>query len=292
MPEVNEVEEVFSPVRIEIGKFSDAALAEELQRRNFRVNLEKKTGEGEVTIPEVRDKDILKFAIASDWHLCSRFQQLTHLRTFYKYAKKQKCKFVLMPGDMVEGSHKMHRDAAFYQFVHGADAQIDYAIQHAPDDLKTYAINGNHDYSHFNDAGVNVVKRVSERRQDIEFIGDLGATVHLGPLSAYLWHPMGGASYARSYKIQKWVEQRPPDNRPDLVFGGHIHVTAHVPNYAGVEAFLVGCFQAQTPFINRLALTPNVGGLILEVATNEDGKVHRIRTEWVHFPEWIRDDYS
>lgn len=284
------IEEATAPTNV--TKLSDQELAAELQRRGNRVLIEKKTGEGEVVIPEVKDKDVFTFAVASDWHLCSRFQQLTHLRSFYRYAKKRKAAFMLMPGDIVEGSHKMHRDAAFYQFVHGADAQIDYAIKHAPDDLKTYCINGNHDYSHFNDAGVSVGKRVAAARDNIEFIGDLGASVHLGPLTAYLWHPMGGASYARSYKIQKWVEQRPPEHRPDLLFGGHIHILGHVPNYSGVEAFLVGCFQAQTPFINRLALTPNVGGLILEVATNDKGRIHRIRTEWVHFNDWIVDDYS
>ena len=42
---------------------------------------------------------------------------------------------------------------------------------------------------------------------------ELGGAVHLGALDAYLWHPMGGGSYARSYKIQKWVEQRPPGHR-------------------------------------------------------------------------------
>jgi hypothetical protein len=159
-----------------LGKLGDQDIAEELQRRGYRVNLEKRTGEGEVTIPEVRDKTRFRFAVASDWHLCSRFQQLTHLRTFFKYAKRQRCEFVLMPGDIVEGSHKMHRDAAYYQFVHGADAQIDYAIQNCPDNLKIYGITGNHDYSHFNDAGVNVGKRVAAAVDNFEFIGDLGAT--------------------------------------------------------------------------------------------------------------------
>lgn len=290
---MSEVAEVFEApsTTVDVKKASEEELAAEFQRRGFRVNIEKKTGEGQVVIPEVRDADTLRFAVASDWHLCSRFQQLTHLRSFYKHARKRKCKFVLMPGDIVEGSHKMHRDAAFYQFVHGADAQIDYAIANAPDDLKTYAINGNHDYSHFNDAGVNVAKRVSERRDDIEFIGDLGATVHLGPISAYLWHPMGGGGYARSYKLQNWVRDRPLGHRPELLFSGHVHTLCHIPAYGGVEAFQVGCFQAQTPFINRLALTPSVGGLIIDIGLNDEGKIGRIQTEWVHFDDWIVDDY-
>ncbi len=258
----------------------------------MQVRLKKKTGEGEVRIPEVVDKDVIKFAIASDPHLGSHFQQLTHLRTFYAYAKKQGAKFVLNPGDFVEGSHRMHKDAAFYQFVHGAEAQVDYAVSHYPDDLPTYGISGNHDFSFWNDAGVNVVKQIADRRQDITHIGDLGATVHLGPLNAYLWHPMGGASYARSYKLQKWIEQRPVEHRPTFVFGGHIHIAAHLPAYGGVEGFFSGCFQAQTPFINRLALNPDVCGLILEVGLNAKGKLHRLRTEWVQFPSWKRDDWK
>lgn len=285
-------DEAYPKNRIE--KASEQDLIEELQKRGQRVILEKRVGEGEVSIPEVADKDRFKFAVASDFHLASRYQQLGALRRFYSYSKKSKAQFVLCPGDLVEGSHKMHRDAAFYQFVHGADAQAEYATKVIPDvGLKTWAVSGNHDMSHFNDSGSNIVKRVAAERDDIEHAGDYGALIHMGPLSFYLWHPRGGTAYAKSYKSQKFIDELQPESRPHVLFAGHFHQANHTPQYGGVEAFLVPCFQSLTPYIKTLGKSPTVGGLILEVGLNDNGQLHRIRTEWVLTPasEWKRDDY-
>lgn len=278
-----------------IGKMTDQDLAAELQRSGNIVRLEKQVGGGESSIPEVADKHTFKFAVASDAHLGARNQQLTLLRRFYKYAKKQKCKFVLNPGDFVEGSHKMHRDAAFGMHVHGADAQVDYVVEHYPDDLPTYGITGNHDLSHYNDGGVNVLRAISEYREDITHVGDNGAMLHMSELDVYLWHPKGGTAYARSYKPQRFIDELHPDSRPDILLTGHFHVPNHTPGQGGVEAFMCPCFKAifGDLYIKSLGKSPVVGGLILDVGLNDAGKIQRIKTEWlISEPDkWIRDDY-
>jgi len=103
-------------------------------------------------------------------------------------------------------------------------------------------------------------------------------------------HGAGGASYARSYKLQKIIEQLAPEQKPHMLFLGHYHIQAHIPAYRNVEGYLIGCFQAQTPFLTRLGLQPTIGGLIVEVITDETG-IKSVKTEWIPFYVQKKNDF-
>ena len=68
-----------------------------------------------------------RFAVISCTQLGSRFQQLTFLKNFYKYIENQGIKVVLHCGDFVDGE-KMYRGHEYELFLHGCEAQKDYAI--------------------------------------------------------------------------------------------------------------------------------------------------------------------
>jgi len=86
------------------------------------------------------------------------------------------------------------------------------------------------------------------------------------------------------------VEQLAPEVKPHMLFVGHWHVQCHVPAYRNVEAFSMGCFQSQTPFLTRLGLSPNMGGLIVEIRVNETGLLG-ITTEWIPFYVPVQNDF-
>lgn len=74
----------------------------------------------------------------------------------------------------------------------------------------------------------------------------------------------------------------------------HYHVTNILPGYRNVYGILPGCFQAQTPFLRRLGLQPDIGGMIMEVKLSDmdvENGITTCRIEWVPFPRIIRDDY-
>ena len=276
-----------------LDKADDGFLIEELQKRGHRVILEpKEGGEGSMRLPvDFDEHQKMKIAVISDTHLGSKWQQLSAYEHFMQEAADEKVELVLHCGDMLDGSYKMHRDMPMHVFKHGLDEQVEYAIETIPDvGIDTYVINGNHDWSFFNDLGANPIKNIAANRKDVHHAGDLGAYVNLGPLTAYIWHPPGGGAYARSYKLQKWVEQQEPTNLPDLVFGGHFHVYNHLGRYGGVESFLVPCFQGQTPYIRRLGLNPVIGGLILELGIQDDGTLVRVKVDKREYDP-VLDDY-
>lgn len=248
--------------------------------RTFKVNMKRWSGRK------------FRFGVVSCTHLGSRYQQLTALRQFYRMCAQRKIDTVFHCGDLVDGTEKMHRGMVYEIFVHGADAQTQYAIDNYPRHrgMTTRIISGNHDQSFLKDAGVNIVKNVCKERDDMVFLGDDMAYVQLGNINIGLMHGRGGVAYARSYKGQKIVEQLAPENKPHLLFIGHYHVPCIIPGYRNVELVQMSCFQSQTPYLVGKGLFPFVAGLIV-TAQEDDKGLAKVTYEWIPFYEHIKDDY-
>ncbi len=237
-----------------------------------------------------KKKGTVKFGIASDTHFGHKHQQLTHLEDFCQQARDFGVAFMLHGGDVVDGQN-MHRDQQFELFKHGVDSQANYTIEHLPNlGVPWYAIGGNHDGSGWNDVGANVLRNVADARSDFNFLGAPIATFHYGNLAIRLMHPDGGLAYARSYKLQKIVEQMPPDDKPDILLCGHWHVANHLAGYRNVEAFCVPCFQSQTAYLSRKGLAPVIGGILFEADFGESGLMN-LTTKWVLYRTPIVADY-
>lgn len=238
----------------------------------------------------------MRFAVISCTQIGSKYQQLTHLRSFYQYIQELGIKLVLNAGDVVDGIN-VYSGHEYELFLHGEKAQADYCVEHYPrmeNGGKTLMIAGNHDYSFMKEAGVDILDNIARRRDDIEYLGAYGAYPKTDLLTIYLQHGGGGGAYARSYKMQKNIEQMAPEAKPDLYFLGHYHCTCALPHYRNVAAFMIGCFQSQTPFLRRIGLYPEVGGLIVDITVNEKTRqqtLAKINWTWVPFYIPVDNDY-
>jgi hypothetical protein len=274
--------------------FDDQDLIFALESRGFTITRDTAT-ERTLTLSD-QPEGRVRFAICSDTHLGHRKQQLTYLHDFYAKAREWRAEFMLHGGDLVDGQN-MHRDQQYELFRHGVESQARYAVDNLPvlrsgrkSVLPTFAIGGNHDGSGWNDAGANVLGRVADKRDDFNFLGAPVATFHYGPLRIRLVHPDGGVSYARSYRLQKSVEQLPADDKPHMMLFGHWHVASHLPAYRNVEAFQVPCFQAQTAYMARKMLAPVIGGILFEAEYDKSG-LRDLTTHWVIYRTPLPEDY-
>ena len=276
---------------ITLDKMKTDELINALQDRGYFASKIPPTDSGRVFKPDLSrwNGKELRFAVISCTHLGSRYQQITYLHDFYKLAKREHCEFVIHAGDLVEGE-RVYRSQEYEIFLHGADEQVAYAVANYPKGLTTYMINGNHNLSFYSTAGINVGKAVAKERDDMIFIGDYYATLDVNGLKMAVMHGAQGASYARSYKLQKIVEQLSSENKPHFLFLGHYHISAYLPQYRNVESFMVGCFQAQTPFLARLGLQPVIGGWIFAVKQDESG-LSSVKVNHIPFYKPIRDDF-
>lgn len=291
------------PAEVAEPEFDPAAALKQLEALGYELNKRQTITDRAFTVDTRRFAgDVVKIGVVSDTHLCSRHQQLTHLKTLYQRFYDEGIDTVLHAGDLVEGI-RMYRGWELEVLHHGCDEQAAYAVEHYPSHpgMKTYLISGNHDASFRTNGGVNIVKRVCNRREDMIFLGDSGAYLDLpGGMKVYLQHGAKGVPYARSFRLQKAAENFPQNTfndrnrRPDLYIVGHYHVTATLPDYQNIFSMKPGCFQSQTEFLRRLGLCPDVGGWILEYKLNPDCggfDLAEISAKWIPFRETIPNDY-
>jgi predicted phosphodiesterase len=236
--------------------------------------------------------DEYKIGIVSDTHLGSRFQQLTHLHTFYKMCQEEGIDTIFHCGDIIDGE-RVYKGHEYERFLHGADAQLEYARDNYPQEpgVRTVFIGGNHDESLWKLAGMDIGKRLSAMRKDMVYKGFNGAYFSINNIKKFIYihHGRGGVAYARSYKIQKLIEQLSADQKPQFMFEGHFHCSCWLPNYQDVSIWQMPCFQTQTPYLKARGLRPEVGGLILEFKITDKPVV--LRSEFIPFYKSIQDDF-
>lgn len=269
----------------------DKDLLEELGRRGY-TSVKRGLPKVDATyhLPELLEP--IEIGIISDPHLCNKHQQITHLNRFYDLCYDRGIQVMLNCGDIVDGNGKVYRGQVYDLHTHGSDAQVDYAVKVYPKrkGMITYVIGGNHDESWYKSEGTQVLKRISDKRDDLLYLGMYGAHLKLGDIRIYMLHSDGGVAYARGYKLQKIIEQMSPQAKPHILFAGHWHVANHLPMYRNVEGFSVGCFQSQTNYLRRKGLYPTVSGLIVKIYPDEKG-LQGIDTHWEYYHIPIEHDY-
>lgn len=277
----------------DLSEVKTAKLLESLKSRGYFVSKVPPTVSGKIFKADTKKLAgrTYRFAVLSCTQIGSKYQQMTHLHSFYKLCKKRGIDLVLHCGDLVDGS-KVYRGQEYELFLHGADQQRDYVIKNYPkiEGINTKVILGNHDESFWKTDGYNIVRAICDQREDMDYLGDYLAFITIDKIKIALMHGAGGVAYARSYKVQKIIEQLAPEVKPHMLFIGHWHVQAHIPAYRNVEGISIGCFQSQTPFLTRLGLSPNIGGLVVEMRVDDNGLLG-FKTEWIPYYAPIKDDY-
>jgi predicted phosphodiesterase len=238
------------------------------------------------------DGQSFKIGVVSDTHLCSKYQQLSFLWDTYQYFHSVGIDTVVHAGDLSAGNGKVYRGQQFELAVLGAKHQRDYIRDRYPyiPGITTYVISGNHDLSYLMSEGLDLIEWVAQDRPDIKYLGQYGATVNIHGIKIYLHHGDGGVPYARSYKLQKMIEQLSPQIKPNIFIGGHYHITCTLKMYRNVYGMFAGCFESQTPYLVRKGLYPEIGATILDVTYDSNGLI-RVHDEWIPFFVPKEDDY-
>lgn len=275
---------------------------EQLSRELHSEGIEFRVDRGEVYVGRTEssfnveiktsEPERLRLGVVSDTHLGSTYEQLTSLRDFYRRAEDAGVDAFLHAGDLTQGTPKMHRGMEHEVHLHSCDGQVGYASYVYPKSTKrTYMITGNHDDSWINESGTNVVRLLSQLRDDIEYIGRDSCYIDIGGLKIYIAHPDGGQTYAKSYKAQKLVEAIPEREEVRLAILGHYH-TYGVFKIQNTQVVMQPCFQGQYPWLVRKGLYPTIGGHILDIRFDEKQIVEFTHT-LVEYPErhhdWDKD---
>lgn len=235
---------------------------------------------------------IIRFGVVSDCHLCSKWQQLTFLNHLYDIFEKEGITTVYNCGDITEG-FKMRAGHEHEIFKFGADDQVDYVIDVYPKrpGITTKFITGNHDHSHIKNGGIDIGKRIADKRPDMVYLGLSNAKVNITPNCVVeLNHPLDGAAYALSYASQKTIDAMSGGEKPHILLNGHHHKIFYMM-YRNIHAYECGTTQAQTPWMRGKRIAANVGGLIVTVHVQEDGTISRCMGEYIPQYKPLEEDY-
>lgn len=274
-------------MNLEKEKLAD--LLEEVSRRGFISTKRELNVDRTYKFP--RRLKPFKIGVISDTHFGSVQQQISLTHSAYEIFSEEGVSMVLHCGDIFEG-WKMHKDQLYEVFLVGGDKAINYAIKNYPkiEGIKTHIIMGNHDASIFNDVGIDPVAALCDKRDDLNYLGAFNATIEIGKIKIQLMHPDGGNAYARSYKMQKIIEQMSSSKKPNILLMGHFHTASILPQYRNVYGIQLPCMQDQTAYLKRKGLNPDIGIVILDITPDTKG-IAKLKVEYIPFYEPLAGDY-
>ena len=274
-------------------------ICNELQLKDYEVigliGLMKQDGElidyvnGELvrlkTPPEINDiyqveasSSHIPLLLISDTHLCSKYDRLDILRYLYAKADERGVKHILHSGDFTDG--RSNRPEHIYELREPSyEGQVDYCVEKYPTfDGKTYVISGNHDDWWYKSTGSEIVKAIAKQREDIIYLGSDVADMKIGKLKIRLFHGKGGNAYAKSYKVQKYLDSIPLEERPHILQTGHIHQSFYMKQ-DDTHCFQTSCLEDLTPFARSMGFANDKSVWWVDVEMNDRGQIQNITQE-------------
>lgn len=295
-----ETKELCEKIKILLKKKkSFVDICKELQLKDYEViglvNLMKQDGElidyvnGELVILKTppKNNDIYQVStnsthipllLISDTHLCSKYDRLDILRYLYDKAEDRGIKYILHSGDFTDG--RSNRPEHIYELKETSyEGQVDYCVDKYPTfSGKTYVISGNHDDWWYKSTGSEIVKAIAKRRDDIVYLGSDVADLKIGKLKIRLFHGKGGNAYSKSYKVQKYLDSIPLEERPHILQTGHVHQSFYMKQ-DDTHCFQTSCLEDLTPFARSMGLANDKSVWWVDVNIDDRGKIESINQE-------------
>ena len=238
---------------LEIQEYEVYGLVEMLKKQGYlfdiidnRIKKVKPIKENDIY--EVKSNlDHLKFLMISDTHLGSKYDRVDILRYLYQEAEDKGVNYILHSGDLTEGlSGRPQQQFELKELSY--TGQRDYVIDKYPQsNIPTYMISGNHDLWWVKQCGADIVNDICKQRDDLIYLGSDCEDLKIGKLKIRLYHGKGGQAYAKSYKLQKYLDTIPLQERPHILQTGHIHQAFYMKQDK-THCFQTSCLQDLTPY--------------------------------------------
>lgn len=252
-------------------------------------------------VEQISDTEII-FGVASDLHIGSKVVQLTALNEFCNICSKEGVEHIFCPGDVVAG-YNVYPGQQFELYALSSEDQEESAIRNIPTGFTWYMLGGNHDYSFIKKGGGhNPILAIAKQRNDFHYVGFDDVTIPiLDNVDVKMWHPSGGVPYSISYRLQKGVEQityRELNNivngdkeKPTIrfVLGGHLHIQMQAL-FGSIFGAQCGTFEAQSNYLKKKGLFPNIGGYIIKACLGSSGLLKNFEAKFYVFQE-VKDDF-
>jgi hypothetical protein len=221
----------------------------------------------------------LKFALVSDTHFWAKQSARDELWEFYDRAKEKGVEAFVHCWDIVDGCD-VYWGQQFEQDKVWFSEQLEDIKQNYPNVwLPTYFIWWNHDEAYLKKNGVNICKAIETVRQDLINLWFYDARLKLNWIDINLHHWGWSLSYAKDYKMKKYLESLPVEWQPDIFALWHYH-TALYDLHRGIHWFMPWAFLKENLLAKRFNLDNTIWWWVIEIDKNEKGE-DRINMEFI-----------
>lgn len=221
----------------------------------------------------------LKFALVSDTHFWAKQSARDELWEFYDRAKEKGVEAFVHCWDIVDGCD-VYWGQQFEQDKVWFSEQLEDIKQNYPNVwLPTYFIWWNHDEAYLKKNWVNICKAIETIRQDLINLGFYDARLKLNWIDINLHHWGWSLSYAKDYKMKKYLESLPVEWQPDIFALWHYH-TALYDLHRGIHWFMPWAFLKENLLAKRFNLDNTIWWWVIEIDKNEKGE-DRINMEFI-----------
>lgn len=270
---------------LEIEEYQVYGLVEVLKQQGYQLEI----ANGKIIKTKIiKENDIyqvpnnlahLKLLLISDTHLASKYDRLDILRYLYQEAEDRNINYILHSGDLTEGLSG--RPQQLFELKEASyTGQRDYVIDKYPrSDIPTYLISGNHDLWWIKQCGADICQDIANHREDINYLGSDCEDLKIGRLKLRIRHGSGGSStYAKSYRLQKYLDSIDADELPHILQMGHIHQAFYMKQ-GKTHCFQTSCLQDLTPYARSLGFTSDKSCWWLDVYMDDRGNPVQIKQE-------------
>ena len=126
--------------------------------------------------------------------------------------------------------------------------------------------------------GADIVKDICNNRKDLHYLGSDCEDLRIGKLKIRLYHGKGGQAYAKSYKLQKYLDTIPLEERPHILQTGHTHQAFYMKQDK-TNCFQTSCLQDLTPFERSMGLSNDKSVWWIDIDIDDKGNPILIKQE-------------
>jgi hypothetical protein len=228
------------------------------------------------------DGEQYTFAFATDLHVGSTAYEPSWWQSLCAECDRRQVRRLYLAGDITEGMSR--RPGHVYELTHiGYDRQRDYAVSELRHFVgEIWMIDGNHDRWHQQAAGALIVQDICMHSEQWHFLGQDEGRHLVNGVEIRLHHGEDGASYARSYRLQKIVEAYSGGEKPRVLLCGHDHKAMHLCAERNVDVFSGGTLQRQTRWMRGKRISAAPGWWMITLVISR-AQVQSVESRWYPF---------
>lgn len=221
----------------------------------------------------------LKFALLADTHIWAKWAAIDELWEFYDRAKDKWVECFVHCWDLVDWCN-VYKGQQFEQSKVGFTEQLNDVRDNYPNVwIPTYFIGWNHDEAYLKWNWVNICKAIETVRQDLINLWFYDARLKLNWIDINLHHWGWSLSYAKDYKMKKYLDSLPVENQPDIFALWHYH-TALYDLHRWIHGFMPWAFLKENLLAKRFNLWNTIWGWVIEIEKDKNWHT-RLNMEYI-----------